>query len=65
MLLGQLAADLAVRQPGFQADLVDFDEPIEHPLDVGLPFAYRGSLYLLTARRRIWKSRQTVIMLLH
>ena len=63
--MGQLAADLALRQPGFQRDLVNFDEPIEHPLDVGLPFAYQSSLYLLTARRRIWKSGQTVNLLLH
>ena len=62
--MGTLAADLTLRQPGFEADLVNFDEPIEHPLDVGLPFAYQGSLYLLTARRHIWKCSQRVILLL-
>ena len=52
--------DLELRHPDGPADLVTFEEPIEHPLDVGLPFVYEGSLHLLSAKHHIWKCQKTV-----
>ena len=37
-----LAKELLVQQPDGVADLVTYEEAIEHPLDVALPFAYDG-----------------------
>ena len=48
------APDILLRQQPDGVDLVGFDDTLDHPLDVGLPFVYKGIMHLLSAKRDIW-----------